>query len=178
MRALQMGHSRLQLVKLSLMQSLQNRWPHCGFIFVSVQVWRQIAHSNSSVTRSRRIWRGSRWGESDASTFVFIVICFQLCVCVSAVISYLRVSNFELRAASSAASLHLATASLSLVACTTSYSGGEDGAIGIRPRQSTMWMALLRPVGPHQERVCWKPHDIRKLTVTDGARDQVYWCSK
>jgi hypothetical protein len=44
----------------------------------------------------------------------------------------------------------------------------------IRPRQSTTWMALLtRPGRPHQKRVRRKPHVIRKLTVTDGARDQV-----
>ena len=86
MCALQLGHSCLHLLKLSLMQTLQNRWPHCGFTFVSVQVSRQIAHLNSSETRSRRIWRGSCWGECDASTFVFIVICFML-----SVFSYLSV---------------------------------------------------------------------------------------
>lgn len=45
--ALQLGHSFLHFLKLSLMQSPQNRWPHSGMICASSVTDRQIGHSST-----------------------------------------------------------------------------------------------------------------------------------
>ena len=57
---LQLGHSLLHFLRLSLIQSPQNRWRHAGLMCVSVQLSKQTGHSTSSLTRafseSKALW--------------------------------------------------------------------------------------------------------------------------